>query len=60
MIFAAIVVGGKKGLWGKGAIMLRDHDGKRYEFSFESFFNGYDALTLGVWKCEAPTVIAFP
>ena len=50
----------KKGPLGQGAIMLRDHDGKRHEFSFESFFNGYDALTLGVWKCEAPTVIAFP
>lgn len=40
----------KKGRLGEGSVILRDHDGTRHKFGFETFFNGYDALILGGWK----------
>lgn len=34
---------------GEGDVELRDDNGDRHLFSFETFFNGHEALTLGVW-----------
>lgn len=48
----------QKGPLGNGTVMLRDLEGNRHEFLFETFFNGYDALTLGVWKAQIPSVVA--
>lgn len=48
----------KKGPLGGGPVILIDHEGTRHEFSFETFFNGYDALTLAVWKRQVPIMIA--
>ena len=37
--------------------MLTDDGGKRHVFAFETFFNQYEALTLGVYRREVPLVI---
>jgi len=38
---------GRRGPIGDGAFSLTDARGETHEFRFQSFFNGYDALTLG-------------
>ena len=38
---------GRRGPIGHGDFVLIDGRGEAYEFRFESFFNGHDALTLG-------------
>jgi len=38
---------GRRGPIGDGELEIVDDRGDRHEFVFESFFNGYDALTLG-------------
>ena len=48
----------KKGPLGGNMVILRDREGARHEFTFETFFNGYDALTLAVWIKNAPTIVA--
>ncbi len=48
---------GRKGPLGQGLVVLQANDGARHEFTFETFWNGYDALTLGVYERELPTVI---
>lgn len=37
-----------RGPLGEGTIAISDDNGLRHEFFFESFFNSYDVLTLGV------------
>jgi hypothetical protein len=34
---------------GKSEVVLPDQNGETHIFSFETFFNGYEALTLGCW-----------
>lgn len=51
-LFAAVVSycgpqGG--GILGQAEIVLLDRNGDRHVFAFETFFNRYEALTLGVW-----------
>ena len=48
----------RRGPLGAGNVVLNAQDGSRHEFRFETFWNGYDALTLGVHTREIPTVIA--
>ena len=40
------------------SIILEDDNGEEHVFSFETFFNTYQALTLGLHKSRRPTVIA--
>jgi hypothetical protein len=41
------------GLLGEGELILSDDNGLRHRFHFETFFNRYDALTLGVYQGPA-------
>jgi hypothetical protein len=47
------------GSLGADEIALEDTSGERHLFHFETFFNRYDALTLGVWQRPAAIVIGF-
>jgi len=47
----------KAGPLGSAEIVLTDDGGKRHAFAFETFFNQYEALTLGVYRREVPLVI---
>jgi hypothetical protein len=38
------------GLLGQSNIILLDRNGERHLFGFETFFNRYEALTLGIWS----------
>lgn len=38
------------GLLGQEEILLADGNGTRHRFLFETFFNRYEALTLGIWS----------
>lgn len=42
------------GSLGQGEVMLRDDRGDPHLFRFETFFNSYQALTLGVWQRAWP------
>ncbi len=48
---------GQRGPIGDDLVPLTNRDGKKHEFRFETFFNGYDALTLGIHVRELSTVI---
>jgi len=37
---------------GQSDIILPDRNGSRHSFRFETFFNGHEALTIGVWQRE--------
>jgi Zn-dependent peptidase ImmA (M78 family) len=39
-------------------LLLQDDSGLRHLFHFETFFNQYEALTLGVYKSAHPVVVA--
>ena len=43
------------GSLGTDEIVIPDDNGKQHIFSFETFYNHYDALTLGVYKCPELT-----
>ena len=43
---------------GSGELVMFDAQGERHLFSFETFYNGYDALTLGVYLRPAKTLYA--
>lgn len=45
------------GTLGTGDVLLVDRAGERHAFAFETFFNGYEALTLGVYARRAPHII---
>lgn len=40
----------RAGPLGEAEVLLVNDDGQRHLFHFETFFNGYEALTLGVWQ----------
>lgn len=42
--------GARKGPLGAAEVELTDDVGQRHVFRFETFYNGYDALTLGFWS----------
>ena len=46
-----------RGHLGQGEVILKDKQERRHSFHFETFYNGYDALTLGVHHCELPATI---
>lgn len=46
------------GSLGQSDVLLRDDYGTQHRFRFETFFNSYDALTLGVHLREEPLLIA--
>lgn len=43
---------------GASEVMLRDDAGQGHRFQFETFFNGHDALTLGVHQGPRPILVA--
>lgn len=45
------------GRLGEAEILLMDAAQTRHLFRFETFFNRYEALTLGVWVRPAPTTV---
>ena len=45
---------------GEGVTRLTDMAGGVHEFCFQSFWNGWDLLTLGVYVRPVPTVISVP
>lgn len=48
----------RRGPLGNAEVILRNREVERHLFRFETFFNGYDALTMGVWQSEVSTVVA--
>lgn len=48
----------RRGPLGEANVNLHAKDGSRYEFAFETFYNGYDALTLAVYSRQLP--LAWP
>lgn len=51
---------GKRGPVGEGELLLEDGRGDPHAFHFESFHNGYDVLTLGIWRRKSGLSIAVP
>ena len=47
------------GTIGSSEVVLIDAAGEQHHFHFETFFNRYEALTLGVWQRLAPTSAGF-
>lgn len=47
------------GTLGSNDIVLADANGETHLFRFETFYNGYEALTLGVWLRRHEVVVAF-
>jgi hypothetical protein len=43
---------------GASDLLLSDDDGKQHVFHFETFFNQYDALTLGIHKSERVRMVS--
>jgi hypothetical protein len=46
------------GILGQSELILTDDNGDGHRFAFETFYNGYDALTLGVYLSEKTTQVA--
>ena len=46
------------GLLGHAELIIRDDNDESHRFYFETFFNRYDALTLGVHIGDKPTVVS--
>jgi hypothetical protein len=47
-----------RGHLGQGEILISDRSACCHAFDFETFFNGYDALTIGVHRCKLAVVVA--
>lgn len=45
------------GILGQRDLVLMDDNGDEHKFYFETFFNRYDALTLGVYNTKAPVSV---
>ena len=48
----------KRGPLGTDEVVLQDANGDEHIFTFETFHNGYQALTLGLYKLMKPTVLS--
>jgi hypothetical protein len=48
------------GVLGEAEVTLRDDNGTLHVFVFETFFNHYEALTLGAYARKAVTMVAVP
>ena len=46
-----------RGPLGSAEVIIEDREGNRHQFAFETFYNGYDALTLGVYTRQIPNTI---
>lgn len=46
------------GILGQCEVVLADDNGQDHRFIFETFFNKYDALTLGVYQGEATALVS--
>ncbi|MEA3390374.1 ImmA/IrrE family metallo-endopeptidase [Sphingopyxis indica] len=60
-LFAATVgyAGAQKGgPLGDDEVVLIDRNGDRHAFRFETFFNGHEALTLGIWLRAIPSAVS--
>jgi Zn-dependent peptidase ImmA (M78 family) len=42
---------------GDDEVVLIDRNGDRHAFRFETFFNGHEALTLGIWLRAVPSAV---
>jgi hypothetical protein len=49
--------GARGGPLGAGEVVFRARDGQRHRFQMESFYNGYEALTLGVHLGPMPVQV---
>lgn len=47
----------RAGPLGEAEVRLVNDEGQRHLFNFETFFNGYEALTLGVWQKPEPSLV---
>lgn len=45
------------GILGQSELVLTDDNGEEHRFCFETFYNRYDALTLGVYIAKAPVSV---
>jgi len=48
----------KGGPLGDDEVVLIDRNSDRHAFRFETFFNGHEALTLGIWLRALPSAVA--
>jgi hypothetical protein len=46
-----------RGPLGEDEVLLTDDNGRQHVFFFETFFNGHDALTLGVYRSPKQVII---
>lgn len=46
------------GILGEDEVTLTDGNGEGHVFKFETFFNGHEALTLGIWLRPLNTLVA--
>lgn len=44
---------------GEAEVLLQDDNGSKHVFRFESFYNRYEALTIGSCLSQAPVAVAF-
>ncbi len=51
---------GQRGPIGDGEVVLQDRNGDEQIFTAETFFNGYDALTLAIHKTARIVTVAVP
>lgn len=47
------------GQLGSAELVLEDDNGEKHNFFLETFYNGYDALTLGVYKSPLKSLMPF-
>ena len=48
----------RAGKLGESHLILEDDNGERHRFHFATFFNQYDALTLGLYLVRAYAMVA--
>jgi hypothetical protein len=46
-----------RGHLGHGEVILLDRSDHSHAFDFETFYNGYDALTIGVHRCKVAVLV---
>jgi hypothetical protein len=47
------------GTLGTDEVLLQDTAGEQHVFDFETFFNAYEALTLGIWRKPARAAVGY-